>query len=110
MKKYLLIFYYLLILLSVNAQVLPTKPRTLNGIDAVIATTQMTYFKNNKNLDLSPKKTSIWFGKDEIHFMVALLRSEIDSQKKRGIKTDTTDGIRIYFLGSEVPGSTTLEN
>src|SRR5882757_7805232 len=94
MKKLVLLAFSILCLLFARAQPPATIPITLNGINASDAKTMITYFQLNRAKDKSPQPTNIWFSKDEVLKIAALLNSEVDPNAKPYV----TDGIRIYFI------------
>jgi hypothetical protein len=76
---------------------------TLNGIDSARADTMKKNFLAYRGKDKRPIQQSVWFDSVTINRMVRLLNKEIKEQlTENPNRTDTTDGIRIYF-GSNTP-------
>lgn len=86
MKRLTLTVFTILLALIVTAQ---TKQLSLNGFTSLqIASVRSDFLKSNTN---PPQPTSIWFSKDVIKNIIALLSSEHSPDGK------FADGIRMYF-------------
>ena len=76
---------------------------TLNGVDSLTAAKYIQNFKIDEDDDDSPRRTSIWFSKEELTDIYNLLDAEITEEKKNqnpsapDLQKGITDGIRIYF-------------
>ncbi|ASU35965.1 hypothetical protein [Mucilaginibacter xinganensis] len=89
-------------LLQISKQTVFT---TLNGIDAVKAGMMIQHFKDFKGRDRSPMPTSVWFSIETINNIDTLLHAE----RKTQTETDTTDGVRIYFVSDPSISTTQLK-
>lgn len=74
----------------------PTTFKTLNGVDGTDAGKMIQHFKELNTNDKAPTPECVWISKEMLHDIVVLLESEKKAQIAQG-RTDTTDGIRVYF-------------
>lgn len=71
---------------------------TLNGIDELTADTMRGHFMRFRGQDVNPTRECVFFDSLTIQRIVNLLYKEIAEEKSiDSTRTDTTDGIRIYF-------------
>lgn len=68
----------------------------LNGYDSTKADIMVRNFLTNKGVYNRAARTNIWFGKDYLDRLIALLEKEKTIDKSRP-GADTVDGIRVYF-------------
>lgn len=95
-----------------TTQAAPPFQITLNGVDSALADTMQKHFLKYRAQDTKPTRESIWFDKATIVKIVALLDQEIKDQTAapHQHRTDTTDGIRIYFTSDIAVTTGKLKN